>query len=151
MYIGNALLLILNLPLIGIWVKILKIPYPILFPLILLFCIIGTFSLNNSLVDVFFMILFGIMGYFFRRLEYEMAPLILAFVLGPMLELDLRQSLIISNGSFTIFFKRPISAACLLLAIALFFPPSWDFVRKNKRGIMKRELTQLKTTDRKEE
>jgi putative tricarboxylic transport membrane protein len=133
MYIGNVLLLILNLPLIGIWVKILKIPYYILFPLILLFCIIGTFSLNNSLVDVFFMVLFGVMGYFFRKLEYEMAPFILAFVLAPMLELAFRQSLIISNGSFTIFFKRPISATGLLLAIALFFTSVWNFARKNKR------------------
>ena len=133
MYVGNFLLLILNLPLIGLWVKILKIPYPILFPLILLFCIIGTFSLSNSLVDVFLMILFGIMGYFFRRLEYEVAPLILAFVLGPMLELNLRQSLIISNGSAAIFFQRPISAACLLVAIALFSPDLWKFFRRPGR------------------
>ena len=110
--------------------KILKIPYPILFPLIVLFCIIGTFSLTNSLVDVFLMILFGIMGYFFRRLDYEIAPLILAFVLGPMLELNLRQSLIISNGSAAIFFQRPISAACLLVAIALFFPDLWKSFRR---------------------
>jgi putative tricarboxylic transport membrane protein len=130
MYVGNALLLILNLPLIGVWVRILKIPYAILFPLILLFCIIGTFSLSNNLFDVFLMILFGIMGYFFRRLEYEVAPLILAFVLGPMLELNLRQSLIISDGSFTIFFQRPIAAVCFIVAIALFSPDIWRFVKK---------------------
>jgi putative tricarboxylic transport membrane protein len=135
MYVGNLLLLILNLPLIGIWVRILKIPYPILFPLILLFCIIGTFSLNNSLVDVFFLILFGIIGYFFRKLEYEIAPLILAFVLGPMLETALRQSLILSDGSFTIFFKRPISVTCFILAIALFSTFILSSVRK-KKGII---------------
>jgi putative tricarboxylic transport membrane protein len=130
MYVGNVLLLILNLPLIGVWVRILKIPYAVLFPLILLFCIIGTFSLSNNLFDVFLMILFGIMGYFFRRLQYEVAPLILAFVLGPMLELNLRQSLIISNGSFAIFFQRPISAVCFIVAIALFSPDIWRFVKK---------------------
>lgn len=133
MYVGNVLLLVLNLPLIGIWVRILRIPYFILFPLILLFCIIGTFSLNNSLIDVLFMVFSGIMGYFFRRLEYEMAPFVLAFVLGPMLEVALRQSLILSDGSFTIFFKRPISAAGLLIAIVLFSTFAWSFMRKNKK------------------
>jgi len=130
MYIGNVLLLVLNLPLIGIWVKILKIPYAVLFPLILLFCIIGTFSLSNNLFDVFLMIVFGIIGYFFRRLDYEIAPLILAFVLGPMLELNLRQSLIISDGSFTIFFTRPFSAACFLIGLALFLPDILRFMKR---------------------
>jgi putative tricarboxylic transport membrane protein len=129
MYIGNVFLVILNLPLIGIWVKILKIPYQVLFPLILLFCIIGTFSITNNLVDVSLMILFGVIGYFLRRLDYEIAPLILSFVLGPMMELNLRQSLIISNGSFGIFFKRPLSAAFLLIGIALFFPVVWSFLK----------------------
>jgi putative tricarboxylic transport membrane protein len=130
MYMGNVFLVILNLPLISIWVRILKVPYHMLFPLILLFCIIGTFSVNNSLVDVFFMMVFGIVGYFLRRLEYEVAPLILAFVLGPMLELNLRQSLILSNGNFSIFFKRPISAALLLTALALFSPVVWTLIKK---------------------
>jgi putative tricarboxylic transport membrane protein len=134
MYIGNVLLVILNLPLIGIWVKILKIPYQVLFPLILLFCIIGTFSITNNLVDVSLMILFGVIGYFLRRLDYEIAPLILAFVLGPMMELNLRQALIISNGSFGIFFKRPLSAAFLLIGIALFFPIVWSFLKRHWWG-----------------
>jgi putative tricarboxylic transport membrane protein len=134
MYIGNLFLIILNLPLIGIWVRILKIPYSILFSLILLFCIIGAFSINNSVFDVFTMVIFGIMGYFFRKLEYEMAPFVLAFVLGPMLELALRQSLIISHGNFNIFFERPISAIGLFFAIALFSSNILSFVRKRRKN-----------------
>jgi len=96
MYIGNVMLLILNLPLIGLWVRILKVPYPILFPLILLFCLIGAYSLNNSVIEVLIMVGFGLLGYFFKKFEYEAAPLILALVLGPMLEAALRRSLLLS-------------------------------------------------------
>jgi putative tricarboxylic transport membrane protein len=116
MYIGNALLLVLNLPLIPLWVQVLKIPYRILFPLILLFCIIGSYSLKNSVFDVILMFIFGIVGYLFRKFGYEAAPLLLAFVLGPMFESNLRQSLTLSRGSFSIFFTRPISAVALILA-----------------------------------
>ena len=119
MYAGNVLLLILNLPLIGLWVKVLKVPYRILFPLILFFCIIGSYSINNSTFDVFVMLIFGIIGYLFKKFEYEPAPLIMAFILGPMLENALRQSLLISGGNYSIFFGRPISASCLILAILL--------------------------------
>jgi putative tricarboxylic transport membrane protein len=114
------MLLILNLPLIPIWVQVLKVPYRILFPLIILFCIIGAYSLNNSIFDVFVMIIFGIIGYLFRKFGYEGAPLLLAFILGPMLELNLRQSLILSKGSLLVFLSRPISAIALILAIMLF-------------------------------
>jgi putative tricarboxylic transport membrane protein len=100
MYIGNLMLLILNLPLIGIWVQVLRVPYRILFPLILLFCIIGVFSVSNSIFDIYVMIVFGVLGYLMRKLGYEPAPLILAFVLGPMMENNLRKSLILSDGSF---------------------------------------------------
>jgi putative tricarboxylic transport membrane protein len=123
MYMGNVILLVLNLPLIGIWIKILKIPYVFLFPLILLFCLIGSYSLNNNIVDVLTMILFGLLGYFMKKFRYEGAPLILAFILGPMLENALRQSLIISEGSFAIFFTRPISAGLLLFALVLLISP----------------------------
>lgn len=126
MYIGNGMLLILNLPLIPMWVQVLKVPYRILFPLILLFCIVGTYSLNNSTFDVALMMIFGLLGYLFRKFEYEPAPLILAFVLGPMFEMNLRQSLIISKGSFLIFFTRPISAVFIgitfILLITSFLP-----------------------------
>jgi putative tricarboxylic transport membrane protein len=121
MYIGNVMLLVLNLPLIPMWVKLLKVPYRILFPLILLFCLIGAYSYNNRIFDVIIMIIFGIVGYFFRKFEYEGAPLILAFVLGPLFELNLRQSLILSRGDFGIFFTRPISAVLVTVAIIMIF------------------------------
>ncbi len=98
MYIGNAMLLILNLPLIGMWVQLLKLPYNVLFPLILLFTIIGVYCSGNNVFDVYVMVGFGIVGYFMRKFGYEPAPLVLAFVLGPMLENNLRKSLILSQG-----------------------------------------------------
>jgi putative tricarboxylic transport membrane protein len=119
MYIGNAMLLVLNLPLIPLWVQLLKVPYRILFPLILLFCLIGAYSINSNGFDVLVMVIFGIVGYLFRKFEYEAAPLILAFVLGPLLELNLRQSLILSSGSFLIFFSRPISAVAVSISVIL--------------------------------
>ena len=119
MYVGNAMLLALNLPLIGMWVKILKVPYTILFPLILLFCLIGVYSVNNSVIDIYLMILFGIVGYLMQKFGFEPAPLALAYVLSPMLETALRQSLSISGGSFIIFFTRPISLICILLFAGL--------------------------------
>jgi putative tricarboxylic transport membrane protein len=118
MYAGNAMLLCLNLPLIGLWVKILKVPYPLLFPLILLFCLIGIYSLNNSIIEIIIMVVFGLIGYLFKKLQYDSAPLILALVLGPIMENSLRLSLRISGGSFFIFLQRPIS--CILMVSALF-------------------------------
>ncbi len=132
MYIGNAMLLILNLPLIPIWVKVLKVPYRILFPLILLFCLIGSYSLKNDVFDVLVMIIFGIVGYLFKKFDYEGAPLILAFVLGPMFELNLRRSLILSEGSFSIFFTHPISAVTITLAIILLLTPFVSYFTKSK-------------------
>lgn len=132
MYVGNGMLLLLNLPLIGLWVRVLKIPYRILFPLILLFCLIGAYSLNYNVIDVLIMILFGIVGYLMRKFHYEGAPLILAYVLGPMLEMSLQQSLTISNGSFAIFFTRPISAGGILLAIFLVISPLIPWMRKRR-------------------
>lgn len=126
MYAGNLMLLVLNLPLIGIWVQILKIPYRVLSPLIILFCIIGAYSVNGSIVDVGIMGFFGIVGYLMRKLEYNGAPLVLAFVLGDMIDRNLRRALLISDGSFWIFIKSPISAPalfiCLFLLITSFIP-----------------------------
>lgn len=119
LYLGNALLLVLNLPLIGMWVKVLKIPYKILFPLILLFCLIGTYSGKNVAFDLYVMIFFGVVGWIMRKFGYEPAPLILAYVMGPLLEQSLRQSLLISHGSFLIFISRPISAIALGFAVLL--------------------------------
>ncbi len=123
MYIGNVMLVILNLPLIGLWVKILKVPYRILFPLLLLLCIIGSYSINNSKFDVLIMVIFGVIGYVFRKIDYELSPLVIAFVLGPILETSLRQSLLISGGDIFIFFKRPISLACLIIALLILLLP----------------------------
>src|SRR3990170_3921235 len=92
--IGNIMLLILNLPLIGIWVQVLKIPYKILFPLILFFCLVGVYSVSNTVFDIYLMIAFGAVGYLMRKFGYEPAPLVLAFVLGPLMENNLRKSLI---------------------------------------------------------
>jgi len=132
MYIGNVMLLILNLPLIPMWVQVLKVPYRILFPLILLFCLIGSYSLKNSSFDVIVMIIFGIVGYLFKKFNYEGAPLTLAFVLGPMVELNLRQSLLLSKGSFFIFFTRPISATFIIIAIILCITPLFSYFIKMK-------------------
>ena len=118
MYIGNVMLLVLNMPLIGIWVQVLKLPYRVMFPLILMFCLVGVFASGAAVFDVFVMVVFGVLGYLMRKFGYEPAPLVLAFVLGPMLENNLRKSLIMSQGDFMLFLERPISAVCLLLAAA---------------------------------
>ena len=130
MYLGNIMLLIINLPLIGVWVQVLKVPQWLLFPLILLFCIIGAYAINNSFFDVGVMMFFGVLGYVMRRFEYEAAPLVLAFVLGPIFEKSLRQSLKLSGGSFSIFFTRPLSATLLVLAALLLV--SYVFLRKQR-------------------
>jgi putative tricarboxylic transport membrane protein len=123
MYIGNAMLLVLNLPLIGIWIRVLRIPYTVLFPFILLFCLIGSYSVNNNVGDGLVMWVFGILGYLLKKFDYEAAPLVLALVIGPMMEEALRQSLILSAGSFSIFFERPISAGFIFTAaLLLVFP-----------------------------
>ena len=123
MYIGNAMLLILNLPLIGLWIKLLRVPYHLLFPLIFLFCLVGSYLVGNNVFDVYTMVLFGFIGYLFKKFDYEAAPLILAFVLAPMLEIAFRQSMIISRGSLLIFLSRPISAAFVIVAFFLLISP----------------------------
>lgn len=135
MYIGNAMLLVLNLPLIGLWVKVLKIPPRILFPFIFLFCIIGSYSEHNSVFDVSVMLLFGLVGYLFRKYKYEPAPLVLAFILTPMLENALRQSLIISEGSFSIFVTRPIAASALIVASFLLLSSILPYLKKRREVI----------------
>jgi putative tricarboxylic transport membrane protein len=123
MYLGNVMLMVLNLPLIGLWVKILRVPYFFLFPLIILFCLIGVFSVRNNAADIVIMFVFGVAGYLMRKFRYQAAPLVLALVLGPMLEEAFRQSLITSRGSFAIFFTRPISVGFLIVAFILLIIP----------------------------
>jgi putative tricarboxylic transport membrane protein len=119
MWVGNALLVLLNLPLIGMWVRMLTIPYHLLFPAIIAFCCIGVYSVNNNPFDVYAMALFGLVGYLFIKLDFEPAPLLLGFVLGPMLEENLRRAMIISRGDATVFLTRPLSLALLAIALAV--------------------------------
>ena len=131
LYLGNVILLILNLPLVGLWAKLLEIRYQYLYPGILLFCILGAYSLNQSVFDVLLMVLFGVLGYVFRKLDWPLAPTILALILGPMMERSLRTSLEMSGGDLWIFFQRPISAvlliigAIILLTSAIRLMPMW--------------------------
>ena len=117
MWIGNLFLLILNLPLIGLWVRLILVPYQYLYPLILVFCAIGVFSLNNNTFDIYMMALFGVLGYVFAKLDCEPAPMLLGFILGPLMEEYLRRALIISRGDAMVFLTRPISATMLVLAV----------------------------------
>ena len=117
MWIGNLFLLVLNLPLIGLWVRLILVPYQYLYPLILVFCAIGVFSLNNNTFDIYMMALFGVLGYVFAKLDCEPAPMLLGFILGPLMEEYLRRALIISRGDAMVFLTRPISATMLVLAV----------------------------------
>ncbi len=138
MYLGNIMLLVLNLPLIGLWVKVLKVPYPILFPLILLFCLVGVFSLNYSNVEVALMIGFGVFGYLARKFQFEMAPLVLAIVIGPMMENNLRLSLTISQGDPGIFIQKPISAVFIVISLLLLISPFLPWLGKRRKKLQEK-------------
>jgi putative tricarboxylic transport membrane protein len=135
MYIGNAVLLVLNLPLIGMWIQVLKIPYRVLFPLVLVFCAVGSYSMNNSLFDVYMMSLFGVIGFLMKRYGYEPAVLVLAFVIGPILEQSLRQSLLLGDGNFMIFLTRPISAGLIIVSLALIVSSAIPAIGRRRRAI----------------
>ncbi len=137
MYIGNAMLLILNLPLIGIWIKILKVPYKILFPFILLFCFLGVYGLNDNIYEILIMIIFGVFGYAMRKFGFECAPFLMALVLGSMMETALRQSLL--YGDPLIFFKRPISATILIISLILLATALLPAIA-HKRKTLEKEL-----------
>jgi putative tricarboxylic transport membrane protein len=126
------MLVILNLPLIGIWVKLLRVPYRLLYPLILLACTIGAYSTNNNLFDVWVAMVFGLLGYVFVKLGCEPAPLLLGYILGPMLEENLRRALVLSRGDYTVFVTRPISLVMLLIAAALLFVILAPAVRRKR-------------------
>jgi TctA family transporter len=132
MWIGNLMLVVLNLPLIGIWIKLLSIPYRWLFPAIVLLCAIGVYSTNNSTFDIWLVAVFGLLGYVFIKLRLEPAPFLMAFVLGPMLEDNLRRALNLAHGDWTVFVTRPISATLLTMAaiaLALMLIPSFKAKR----------------------
>jgi len=130
MYAGNAMLLVLNLPLIGVWVRLLAVPYRLLFPLILLFCLIGVYSLNNNFWELIIMVIFGFFGYLMRKFKYEPAPFAFALVLSPIMENSLRQSLLMSAGDFGIFFTRPISLVLMSVGCILFLLPALPFFKR---------------------
>ncbi len=132
MWIGNLMLVVLNLPLIGIWVKLLQVPYGYLFPSILVLCCIGTYTLSSSTGDVLVMTAFGVIGYAFRKLDCEPAPLLLGLVLGPMLEENFRRAMVLSSGDWSIFLRRPISAGFLLLAAALLVAVTLPNIRRGR-------------------
>jgi len=132
MWIGNALLVLLNLPLIGLWVRLLKVPYRLLYPAILLFCCIGIYSVNQSAMEVAFAVGFGVLGYLFIKLDCEPAPLLLGFVLGPLMEENLRRAMLLAHGDATVFLTRPLSAALLALTVLLIAVLVLPAVRKTR-------------------
>lgn len=129
MYVGNVMLLVLNLPLVGLWAKVVEIPYRLLAPFILVLAFIGAFSIRNNLFDVWVMVIFGVIGYAMKKTGYPLAPLILTLILGDRLEADLRRSLVLSDGSPLIFLERPISLVLMVMALVL----TWLTIRSARR------------------
>ena len=136
MYIGNVMLLILNLPLVGMWASLLRVPYRILMPIIVTISAVGVFATDNNVFDMWVMFAFGIIGYLMRKLDFPAAPAVLGLVLGPLVERSLRQSLTISHGDLSIFFTRPISGVLTVCALLSLFAPLfravWQSTRKAK-------------------
>ena len=132
MWIGNLMLVILNLPLIGLWIQLLKVPYRLLYPAILVFCCIGVYSINNNPFDVYMTVIFAAIGYLFYKLRCEPAPLLLGFILGPMMEENLRRAMLLSRGDPTVFFTRPLSLTLLLMAAALVVIVALPAIKKTR-------------------
>jgi TctA family transporter len=139
MWLGNLMLVILNLPLIGLWVSLLRVPYKLMFPAIVLFCCIGTYTINNSAFEVGLMLMFGLLGVFFIKVGAEPAPFILGFILGPLMEENFRRAMMISRGDPSVFVTRPISAGLLLLSLALFLLLVLPAVRRNREAVFQEE------------
>jgi putative tricarboxylic transport membrane protein len=132
MYVGNLMLLALNLPLVSVFVTVLRIPYSYLYPLIIMFCIVGVYEVSHSIVDVWIMLIMGLLGYALRKFAFDPAPLVLGLVIAPLFEQSLRQSLIMSNGDYFIFFNRPISFGLLIVCAALLALSAVTFILKRK-------------------
>src|SRR6266542_4351669 len=132
MYVGNLMLLALNLPLVGLFVSVLRIPYAYLYPLIIMFCIIGVYEVNHSVVEVWIMLIMGILGYALRKFSFDPAPLVLGLVIAPLFEQSLRQSLIMSNGDYLIFFQRPIAAVLLAVCAMLLALAALSLLRSRR-------------------
>lgn len=139
MWVGNLMLLIINLPLIGLWVRLLKVPYRLLFPAILVFCAVGSFTINNSSFDIYMTALFGLLGYFFIKVGAEPAPLILGFVLGPLLEENVRRALVFSRGDPMVFVEEPISAGFLAASALLLILVALPSLRRQREEAFREE------------
>jgi putative tricarboxylic transport membrane protein len=140
MYLGNVVLLLLNLPLVGIFINFLRIPYRILYPMILMFCVIGVYAVNTSFVDVGIMSVMGLLGYLLRKCNFETAPVVLGVVLAPIIEMSLRQSLAMSNGSYAIFYQRPVSAVFLVGALLMILLALKPLIRKGMDSKWREQL-----------
>jgi putative tricarboxylic transport membrane protein len=132
MYVGNLMLLALNLPLVGLFVNLLRIPYAYLYPLIIMFCVIGVYEVNNSIVDVWIMLIMGVVGYGLKKFSFDVAPLVLGLVIAPIFEMSLRQALIMSDGHWTIFVQRPVALVLLALSAALLFISALGYFSRRK-------------------
>lgn len=139
MLIGNIILVILNLPLIGLWVRLLRVPYKILFPTIMVFCCIGTYTVNNSIADVIIMVVFGVIGYLMRKLDCEPTPLLLGLVLAPLLEENFRRAMLTSGGDPTIFLTRPISLSFLVVSAVLLATMTVSSIRNRRSEVFKED------------
>jgi putative tricarboxylic transport membrane protein len=133
MYVGNVMLLVLNLPLVGMWAQLLKVPYAFMAPMIMVLTLVGVFSVGNSSFDIWVMLALGVFGYLARKLRFDLGPMLLAFVLGPIMERSLRQSLLMSGGHPVIFVSRPISLALLISAALFLGYSSWSKRRRTHR------------------
>ncbi|MCW5686583.1 MAG: tripartite tricarboxylate transporter permease [Pseudolabrys sp.] len=132
MWIGNLALVVINLPLVGVWVRLLRVPYRLLFPMIIIFCVVGIYSLNNSPFDVAMTALFGVVGYWLIKHDFEPAPMLLGFILGPLMEENLRRAMLIARGDATVFLTRPLSASLLVLALILLVIAVLPSIRKRR-------------------
>jgi putative tricarboxylic transport membrane protein len=132
MWLGNLMLIVINLPLVGVWVSLLRVPYRLLFPSIIVFCCIGVYSINNSTADVIIAGVFGLVGYWMSKHDFEPAPLVLAFVLGPLIEENLRLAMLIARGDPSVFVTRPISAGLLFVAVVLLALAVLPMIRKRR-------------------
>jgi putative tricarboxylic transport membrane protein len=141
MWVGNAFLVILNLPLIGMWIKLLTVPYRYLYPAILVFMSIGVYSLSNNPFDVLIMAIFGILGYICVKLECEPAPMILGFILGPLMEENLRRAMLLSRGDPTTFITKPISAGFIIASVILLVIVALPALRKKREEVFVEQKT----------
>jgi putative tricarboxylic transport membrane protein len=135
MWLGNLMLVIINLPMVGLWVSLLRVPYRLLFPSIIVFCCIGIYSVNNASSDVLIAGFFGVFGYWLAKHDFEPAPLVLAFVLGPLMEENLRRAMLIARGDASVFITRPISGALIFIAVTLLVIAMLPMIRKRREEV----------------